>query len=74
MEVARRKEHRAAAAAFLFAVVVLGVLACGARVRAFEDGTAVYIVEKFGILPWSEVGFGILPFRKLISVDCHYET
>ena len=44
MEVARRKEHRAAAAAFLFAVVVLGVLACGARVRAFEDGTAVYIV------------------------------
>jgi len=44
MGVARRKEHRAAAAAFLFAVVVLGVLACGARVRAFEDGTAVYIV------------------------------
>ncbi|KAG2591968.1 hypothetical protein PVAP13_5NG517300 [Panicum virgatum] len=44
MEVARRKEHRAAAAALLFAVVVLGVLAGGAGVRAFEDGTAVYIV------------------------------
>ncbi|CAL4973843.1 unnamed protein product [Urochloa decumbens] len=44
MGVARRKEHRAAAATFLYAVVVLGVLAGGAGVRAFEDGTAVYIV------------------------------
>jgi hypothetical protein len=44
MGVARRKEHRAAAAACLFAVVVLGVLAGGAGVGAFEDGTAVYII------------------------------
>jgi uncharacterized membrane protein YgcG len=44
MGVARREEHRAAAAAFLYAVTVLGVLAGGAGVRAFEDGTAVYIV------------------------------
>jgi hypothetical protein len=44
MGVARREEHRAAAAAFLYALTVLGVLAGGAGVRAFEDGTAVYIV------------------------------
>ena len=44
MGVARRKEYRAAAAAFLFAVVVLGVLDGGAGVHAFEDGSAVYIV------------------------------
>lgn len=41
MGVVRRKEHRAAV---LYAVVVLGVLVGGAGVRAFEDGTAVYIV------------------------------
>ncbi|CAL4954358.1 unnamed protein product [Urochloa decumbens] len=44
MGVARREAHRAAAATFLYAVMVLGVLAGGAGVRAFEDGTAVYIV------------------------------
>nr|CAB3478424.1 unnamed protein product [Digitaria exilis] len=44
MGVAQRKEHRAAAAAFLFAAAVLGVLTGGPGVRAFEDGTAVYIV------------------------------
>ncbi|WVZ68688.1 hypothetical protein U9M48_017597 [Paspalum notatum var. saurae] len=44
MGVARREERRAPAAAFLYAVVVLGALAGGAGVHAFEDGTAVYIV------------------------------
>jgi hypothetical protein len=44
MRVTRRDEHRAAAAAFLYAVTVLGVLAGSAGVRAFDDGTAVYIV------------------------------
>ncbi|XP_062206995.1 subtilisin-like protease SBT2.3 [Phragmites australis] len=38
-----RREGQRAAAAFLYAVVVLGAVV-GGGVRAFEDGTAVYIV------------------------------
>jgi len=66
------EEHRAAAAAFLYALTVLGVLAGGSGVRAFEDGTAVYIVtmkqgpvfhrrlnlEKFGSRVATAVGCG----------------
>ncbi|CAD6229684.1 unnamed protein product [Miscanthus lutarioriparius] len=72
MGVARMEEHRAAAAAFLYALTVLGVLTGGAGVRAFEDGTAVYIVtmkqapvfhrrlnlEKFGSRVATAVGRG----------------
>ena len=30
--------------------------------------------EKFGILQCSKVGFGVLISRKLVPVDCHYQT